>query len=63
MCILNEKQEQKQTKRPATFYAWRLVNGKKEDVIKLESQVETKESFKEMLRKADIVFDGVDVVR
>ena len=34
MCILNERNE-KQEKRPTTFYAWRLVNGKKEDVIKL----------------------------
>lgn len=62
MCILCERNE-KQEKRPTTFYAWRLVNGKKEDVMKLESQVETKESFKEMLRKANINFDGVDVVR
>lgn len=62
MCILNETNK-KQEKRPITFYAWRLVNGKKEDVKKLESQVETKEEFKQMLRKANIVFDGVDVVR
>lgn len=49
--------------------AWRLVNGKKEDVktyVSLDLKLDikkAKESFKEMLRKANINFDGVDVVK
>lgn len=49
--------------------AWRLVDGKKEDVktyISLDLKLDikkAKESFKEMLRNAAIGFDGVDVVR
>lgn len=52
------------------FIAWRLINGKKRDVktyITFKSFVENinevKEQFKKELRKANIVFDGVDVVR
>lgn len=51
------------------FIAWRLINGKKEDVktyISFDNKVDvakTKATFKEMLRKAAISFDGVDVVR
>ena len=55
--------------RTIKLIAWRLVNGKKEDVktyISFDGEVDvekTKATFKEMLRKANIIFDGVDVVR
>lgn len=61
MCILNEQNERKE-KQPATFYAWRLVNGKKQDFLTIKSY-DTKENIKQMLREANIEFDGVDVVK
>lgn len=61
MCILNEKQEQKQEKRPTTFYAWRLVDGKKKDFLTIKSY-DSKEEIKQLLREANVHFDGMDVV-
>ena len=66
---LNYKPLNYKGSKSVKFVAWRLINGKKEDVktyISFDSEVDvekTKETFKEMLRKAVISFDGVDVVR
>lgn len=46
-----------------TFYAWRLVNGKKVDVFKIKNaKVKTKEQFKQLALSFNVIFDGVDIV-
>lgn len=62
MCILNERNE-KQEKRPTKFFVWCLINGKKEDVMKIESYISSKEDIKKLLNESNIIFDGVDVVK
>ena len=62
MCILTEKNEQI-VKKSATFYAWRLVDGRKKNVMMVESDQLTKEEIKSFLKKGNVQFDGVDMVR
>lgn len=67
MCENNLKRSIKGPKE-IKLIAWRLINGRKNDVRILVSEdiedVKTaKENFKNNLRKANIVFDGVDVVK
>lgn len=44
------------------FIAWKLVNGKKKDVLDT-TRLASKEAVKVVLKEMNIEYDGIDVVR